>query len=65
MPMYDYRCEDCGDKFEYLVGVTADKSEIKCKKCGSVNVTRLFSSFNVGGKSGSGSICPTGTCGIS
>ncbi|MCF7888301.1 MAG: zinc ribbon domain-containing protein [Candidatus Omnitrophica bacterium] len=64
MPIYNYLCKDCGEKFELLLGVTADKPKIVCKKCGSKNIKKEFSSFSMpnssdGGTSGS---CPTGTC---
>ena len=65
MPVYTYACKDCGEKFDLLIGVTSEKSELKCKKCNSKNIERLFSAFSVGGpkeKSSSGQICPTGTC---
>ena len=66
MPVYTYVCKDCGEKFDLLIGVTSEKTEMKCKKCDSGNISRVLSSFSVGnsgGKSGSsGSSCPTGTC---
>lgn len=33
MPIYEYFCEKCGDKFEHLQGFS-DKPLRKCKKCG-------------------------------
>ena len=66
MPVYTYVCEKCGEKFDLLVGITSEKEELKCKKCGSKNIRKILSAFSVGnlnGKSGSsGSSCPTGTC---
>ena len=66
MPIYTYVCKDCGEKADLLIGVTSEKTELTCKKCGSKNIERLLSSFSVGSpgtKSGSaGSSCPTGTC---
>jgi len=66
MPIYTYACKDCGEKFDLLIGVTSEKTELKCKKCNGGNISRILSPFavgNSGGKSGSsGSSCPPGTC---
>ena len=66
MPVYSYVCKDCGNKFDLLVGVTSEKPQFKCEKCGSRNVERLFGTFSVGGSGDKGippaGSCPTGTC---
>ena len=66
MPVYTYICKDCNENFDLLVGVTSEKAELKCKKCGSKNIEKTLSSFSVGDSgsksSSSGPICPTGTC---
>ena len=66
MPVYAYVCKDCGGKFDLLVGVTSEKTELKCEKCGGKNVEKLLGSFNMGSSgnkgSSSGMSCPTGTC---
>ena len=66
MPIYTYRCKDCGSVSDFLVGVVADKEKLQCKKCGSKKVERALTSFSVGSSNGSSgssaSICPTGTC---
>jgi putative FmdB family regulatory protein len=33
VPIYEYRCDKCGDQFEHLQGFS-DKPLKKCKKCG-------------------------------
>jgi len=64
--MYSYVCNACGEKFDLLVGVTSEKTELKCTKCGSKNIKKTFAAFSMGeakGKFGSsGPSCPTGTC---
>ena len=66
MPIYTYICNECGKKFDLLVGVTAQQEELKCKKCGSKNIKKILGTFSVSGGSGkssdSDSSCPTGTC---
>jgi putative FmdB family regulatory protein len=43
MPIYEYRCEKCGSKFEILRGITAIDEELKCPKCGAEKPKRLLS----------------------
>jgi len=65
MPVYSYVCEDCGAKFDLLVGVTKEDEKKVCKKCGSKKIKRIFASFSVSSgdnSSTSSSSCPTGTC---
>jgi putative FmdB family regulatory protein len=66
MPIYTYVCNECGEKFDLLIGVTAQQEELKCQKCGSENIKKMMGSFSVSGgspkSSGSDSSCPTGTC---
>ncbi len=64
MPIFEYKCNKCGQKTEFLEK-SSSKSKHVCEKCGSSDMQRLFSAFSVGQSSqGSGS-CPTGTCGLS
>jgi putative FmdB family regulatory protein len=43
MPLFEYRCDKCGKRFTFLVGVTADKSKPSCPKCGGRKITKLIS----------------------
>ena len=61
MPIYSYHCNDCGNRFDLLVGVTADSKEKKCTECGSKNIEKTLSSFSFRmGPSSTGS--PSGSC---
>ncbi len=55
MPMYEYRCEDCGAKFERLSWKAADAAGAAAAPrcgCGSSRVERIwFSRVAVGGRS--------------
>jgi len=42
MPIYDYRCRECGRVSE--VFLRGSISEVKCPHCGSGNVEKLVSS---------------------
>ena len=56
MPIYEYKCNDCGAKFEELV--YSDSNSVSCGKCGSENAERLISGFATsGGGSESSSSC--------
>jgi putative FmdB family regulatory protein len=43
MPIYEYRCVDCGKRFEKLVRTTAAQPEVMCPNCGSKRTEKLFS----------------------
>ena len=66
MPIYSYKCKQCGAIFDFLVGVGTGDEELKCPKCNSKNLLKLLSTFGVRmGSSSSSSSCPTGTCSLS
>jgi putative FmdB family regulatory protein len=44
MPIYEYRCQKCGQVNEFLILGT--QSRIQCKKCGSEDLTKLMSAHN-------------------
>jgi putative FmdB family regulatory protein len=46
MPIYEYRCSECGEKFEKLVRLSTSTSEIECPKCGGRKVEKLISVFS-------------------
>jgi len=43
MPLFEYRCDKCKRRFSLLVGVTAEKAELRCPRCGSRKATKLIS----------------------
>ena len=45
MPIYEYYCKDCRDKFELLTTYTESEVDIECSKCHGSNVRKLFSVF--------------------
>ncbi len=51
MPIYEYRCGQCGDQFEVFVRSVAalHAREVKCPKCGSPQTARSLSVFSTGG----------------
>jgi putative FmdB family regulatory protein len=43
MPLYEYQCDACGQRFE-VIQKFSDPPAATCTKCGKGPVTRLFSS---------------------
>lgn len=67
MPIYEYQCTQCGEKFEIRQSIGEDGSKLTCPKCEARNPKRLLSSFFSPGSSTSEVSCPTcttGTCGL-
>jgi putative FmdB family regulatory protein len=68
MPIYEYRCEKCGQMNEFLI--LKKEEALRCKQCGSEDLTRLLSTHNTvinpsrGSDPSSGSCCGTpNSCG--
>jgi len=51
MPIYEFECGHCGEKFELLLGVRHDPKEIRCPKCRATKARRLMSTFSSAGGS--------------
>ncbi len=45
MPVFEYRCDECGKRFSALIGMTAQPDDTKCSHCGSLRSTKLVSRF--------------------
>ena len=45
MPIYEYRCLECGATFEKIVSLNTHSMD--CEKCSSSRVEKLFSAFAV------------------
>jgi putative FmdB family regulatory protein len=43
MPIYEYKCDDCGSVSEILVRNTQNPAAVVCSECQSANVSRLVS----------------------
>jgi putative FmdB family regulatory protein len=50
MPIFEYRCEDCGHRFDafFRHAEDAETEELICAKCGSGKVRKLFSVIGLG-----------------
>ncbi len=69
MPIYEYRCKKCGQTNEFLI--LKKEEPLRCKQCGSEDLTKLLSAHNTVSASshglnepGSGGCCGTpNSCG--
>ncbi len=76
MPIYEYLCDDCGERYERIVLIR--NTAIECPNCGSAKHTIQFSVFaapangakfssrfssSSSGSSSSGGGCCGGSCG--
>jgi putative FmdB family regulatory protein len=59
MPIYEYKCNGCGETQEVLHKTTQVNESIKCSNCGSGDLIRLISAANVsmGGTYNKGKTC--------
>ena len=69
MPIYEYRCIQCGERFEIRQAMGEGNSQVNCPMCRSGNPQKLLSTFFSTGSSEPSDIgfptsCPTGTCGL-
>jgi putative FmdB family regulatory protein len=44
MPLYEYVCGSCAERFEQLVR-SASTTQVACPRCGSANVQKAVSTF--------------------
>jgi putative FmdB family regulatory protein len=65
MPLFEFKCRECGTSFEKIVPSSTTK--VACKKCESPKVDKLLSVFAVGASARSSSASfepgPCGSCG--
>ena len=62
MPIYEYKCKDCGHCFEQLV--LSGSGAVKCPKCGKQKVERMMSVFaSCGSESTLSSAAAGSSCG--
>ncbi len=44
MPIYEFRCDGCGQVFEHLALTTKEEKQACCPDCGGENLSRVMSS---------------------
>jgi len=67
MPIFEYKCQDCGTKFEKLLRRSADAAQLDCPACGQKHLTQELSTFAAHANAsaahrGDAAVCPSGMC---
>ena len=65
MPLYEYRCEECGHRFEVLQRMGEGNEALTCPRCGAARPEKQLSTFaasSTGG--GGGGVCGGGGSGF-
>ena len=62
MPIYEYECRKCKERFEVLQGINEDTTALQCPICKADKPKRLLSGFHsTSGKSSGTSCGPIGS----
>ena len=67
MPIYEYKCDSCGNKFEKLLRRREESAGLTCPSCGDSHLSQEFSTFaaHANGATAAKSdmpMCPSGMC---
>jgi putative FmdB family regulatory protein len=62
VPIYEYRCSMCGERFEKLVRTSSGAAEVRCPKCDTEKVERQLSVFGINTGSAGGSFSSAPSC---
>jgi len=64
MPLFEYKCMECGTKYEVLQKSSKSQEDIICPTCNSLRNKKLLSTFSasVSGSRSSESSCASGNC---
>ncbi len=59
MPIFEYRCEKCGDVFDHFFRSLEEESRFSmaCPRCGSDRLRKLVSAFGLGSGAGDSGGC--------
>ena len=60
MPIYEYKCRSCGEKFEKRLGFFQNQKSVTCPKCGTGEPERVVSRFLTDSPGGGACSSPTG-----
>jgi len=63
MPLYEYRCQACGDTFETIRGLNDKDADVACPTCGEKKAEKLMSACCAA--KGESSTASAGSCGPS
>ncbi len=63
MPLYEYRCPECGHRFEVLQKMGQGAEGLFCPHCGAAKVEKQFSTFAAAAGAGASAGAAAGSCG--
>jgi len=65
MPIYEYKCESCGHRFDVLQSIGENGDKLSCPECGAPKPEKIFSAFASSGNSSAvgGGYAGGGGCG--
>lgn len=64
MPLYEFICQDCGERFDKLLRMSDDPKTVTCPSCTSKAVERAISTFATsGGATLGGGSATSSNCG--
>ena len=63
MPLYEFRCEACGQVQEFLLRVGDGAEGLACRRCGAGRLVKQFSSFATSSGRPAGPAAPCGATG--
>ncbi len=52
MPIYEYMCQKCQERFELRRRIADSDSDIRCPRCGAEKPQRVISAFTTGSSKG-------------
>lgn len=62
MPIYEYRCQECGECFDKFVRSISAEVEVVCPSCGSKQVHKGFSTFASSSSGSAVAAVPSAAC---
>jgi putative FmdB family regulatory protein len=66
MPIFEYRCADCGTRFEKLIRRSSDTDALECPSCGQKHLNQELSTFSAHAAAPKAAAapggCPVGMC---
>jgi putative FmdB family regulatory protein len=57
MPIYEYKCSNCGEVSEIFTNIGGHSDPLACKSCGSTNLEKMLSAASIGTADSSQSSC--------
>ncbi len=64
MPIYEYKCKQCGNLFEELTLSANSNTSVKCPKCNGTSDRQVSSFAAISSNTGSNCQMPDGSCGM-